>query len=251
MVQQVRRKILLINPNTNPAATQKILEGIQPYTNPDTKITCVNPEHGPQGIDTLLDCAISGLEAAKIIAANRGKYDAFIIACGADPGLDVCRQIASEPVVGIAEAAMFMACMLGYKFSMVTTAEEEIPQVEELVAHYGLTSRLASVKYIQMSTAELADREKMMGRLAEASKEAVREDHAEVIVLSGSVMAGSEKKLSEMIGVPVVVGAIAAVKMAESLIDYGQPTSKVYKYFQPKKLDRLLGYEEFLDVYSS
>jgi allantoin racemase len=250
MSSTMKRKILLINPNTNQDATLSISEGIKKYISPRTKIECTNPTDGPQGIDTLLDISIAQIEVAKIVAKNRDNFDAFVIACGADPGLDVCRQITDKPVIGIAEAAMHFACFLGYKFSMIASLEEEIPLVQELVDHYGLTEKLSSIRCIKMSTAELEDREEMFTRLAEASKIAVEQDHAEVIVLSGSVMIGSEKKLSKRIGVPVVVGAIAAVKIAEILIDYGQATSKIYKYFTPKKYDQLMGYEELLNVYS-
>lgn len=250
MLQEVKRKILIINPNTNPVATQIIELKLQPFVRPGTQIKCVNAENGPQGIDTYLDIAISSIEAAKIVAANRNDYDAFILACGIDPGLDACRQIVTQPVVGIAEAAMLLACTLGHKFSIITTLKEEIPQIEDLVARYGLSTRLTSIRPIQMTTAELADRKAMFNRIIEASQKAVLEDMAEVIVLTGSVMAGSQDEISKAIHVPVVVGLISALLLTEALLDYGSGTSKAYKYKQIVKMDRLLGYDEFQSVYS-
>jgi allantoin racemase len=250
MFREVNRKILIINPNTNPAATQIIESKLQPFVRTGTQLKFVNAENGPQGIDTCLDVAISSIEAAKIVAANRNDYAAFILACGIDPGLDACRQIVSQPVVGIAEAAMLMACMLGHKFSIIATLKEEIPQIEELVSRNGLQTRLASIRPIQMTTAELADRKAMFERIIEASRKAVEEDLAEVIVLTGSVMAGSQDEISQAVQVPVIVGLISALLLTEALLDYGQGTSKAYKYKQIEKMDRLIGYEEFQSVYS-
>ena len=245
------RRILVINSNSNQAATKQIEKGLAPYIKPGTEVSFTNAAAGPQGIDTHLDVAISAVETAKVVAANRGLYDAYIVACGADPGLDICRQIVDEPVVGLAEAAMLLACTLGYKFSIMASLEAEIPAVEEKVAHYGLASRLASVRAIELSTAELSDRDMLVKLMVEGARQAVKEDRAEVIVLTGSVMVGLEEKLSQELQVPVLTGMVSALKMAEALVDYGQKTSRAYKYRPLRKQDRLLGYDELQDVYSA
>lgn len=245
----MKRKILVINSNSNPAVTDVIRKGLAPYVEVGTALSFATAESGPQGIDTELDIAVSGVETAKIVAANRGGYDGYIVACGVDPGLDVCRQIVDEPVVGIAEAAMLMACLVGYKFSVLTNLDSGIPHMEQLVSHYGLTKRLASVRAIGMSTAELAGRDKLFRMLCEAARKAVRYDRAEVIVLTGSVMVGMETRMPDKIGVPVTIGAISALKMVESLIDSGLKTSRANMYRPVKKRDRLVGYETFQNVY--
>lgn len=249
MGSHMPQRVLVVNSNSNPMATEVIRVGLEPHIRRDTQVTYVTAELGPQGIDTDLDMAVAAVETAKLVAANRGAYDGFIIACGMDPGLDACRQIVGEPVVGLAEAAMLMACLLGNKFSILTTLDAGIPRVVELVAHYGLVSRLASVRAIEMSTSELADRELMFHRLHDAAKKTIQEDRAEVILLTGSVMAGLEARMAELVGAPVLAGLVCALKMIESLIDCGQKTSRAYRYRQLKKIDRLLGYERLQDVY--
>ena len=245
------KKILIINSNTSLAATKHIERGLAPYVKDGFEVTFVNAAAGPEGIDTLLDIGISALETARIIAANRGEFDAYIVACGADPGLDMCRQIVDEPVVGLAESAMLLACPLGYKFSIMTTLEAEIPIVQQLVNHYGLSARLASVRAIDMTTAELADRKTLFDLMVAGARQAVKDDRAEVIILAGSVMLGLEDKLSDAVQVPVLTGMVSALKMAEALVDYGQKTSRAYKYSTPDKHDKLTGYDDFQDVYSA
>lgn len=244
-------KILVINSNSNPMATKIIKESIPQYLSTrDLEIVFVNPEHGPQGIDTQLDIAISAVETVRIVALNREGFDAYIIACGSDPGLDACRSIVSAPVVGIAEAGMLMACTLGYKFSIIVNSEVDIPVNEERVRQYGLRDRFASARSIDMTTHELKDRRRMTERVAEVGRIAVERDRAEVIVLPGSVQIGMEFELADMIGAPVLSGMACALKMVEGLITFGQKTSQVRKYQQRKKLDMLAGYDDFQKVYS-
>ena len=87
------RKLLVINSNTSKAHTERIVTGCASHVSGDTQLTVVNTDAGPEGIDSLLDVAISGLETVRMIARNRDAYDAFIVACGMDPGLDVARQV--------------------------------------------------------------------------------------------------------------------------------------------------------------
>jgi allantoin racemase len=245
------RKLLVVNSNTSKAATERIVAGCAPHVSGDTQLTVVNTDAGPEGIDSLLDVAISGLETVRTIAANRDAYDAFIVACGMDPGLDVARQVTDKPVVGIAEAAMLMACTLGAKFSVLISMRSETAAMEELVRHYGLSSRLASVVAVEMTTAELIGGDRLQERLISAAHRAIDEDMAEVVVLTGSVMGGLEQVVTRQTGVPALSGMVCAIKLAENLVDLGVRTSHIYKYRTFDKLDRLVGYDDLQHVYSA
>ncbi len=246
----MNKNILMINSNSNPITTNWLQERIEKFVDPETKITVVNPDFGPQGVDTYMDWLIAGIETLKIVSSNKEKYDAFVIGCGSDPGLDACRQITTKPVLGLSESAMLMACPLGNKFSIISTRETQIPVLEQRVIQYGLRDKLASIRYIQMTTADLMNREELIKNTCEAAKIAVKKDRAEVIVLTGSLMLGTEKEISEASGVPVMLGVVCALKMAEIYISIGGTTSKAYKYQQVKKKDQLIGYQELREVYS-
>ena len=244
------RRILVINSNSNANTTQWVMRKLQPHAGKETEITCINPENGPRVIDTLIDMSIGALETVRLVARNKDRYDAFVIACGLDPGLDACRGIVKQPVVGIAEAGMLTACTLCRRFTVLTHTELSVSIVQDLVHHYGFGNRLASVRAINMSGAEMAGHGRMMQRMEEVSWQAVREDRAELIVLPGIHWVGLEKELSGKVGVPVLSGAVCALKMAEFLIDYGQQTSKAGPYHQIKKQDHLVGYDDLQDVFS-
>ncbi len=62
---------------------------------------------------------------------------------------------------------------------------------------------------------------------------AIREDHAEAIVLGCAGMAGLADDLAREHGLPVLDGVAAAVKLCESLVTLGLKTSKVGGYARP------------------
>jgi allantoin racemase len=246
------RKLLVVNSNTSARATEQIVAGCTPHIGRDTEVTYLNAEAGPQGIDSLLDVAVAGVETMRLIARHRDEYDAFVIACGLDPSLDAARQVTEKPVVGIAEAGMLLACTLGATFSILVNSRAQTTFARGVVRHYGLDSRLASVRAIDLTTAELiGSLEQVQDRVLAAAQRAIDEDLAEVIVLTGSVFGGMEQKLSPRLGVPVLSGLVCAIKLAQSLMDLGVRTSKVYTYRTPNKRDHMIGYDDLQEVYSA
>jgi allantoin racemase len=249
--------LLVVNPNTSPTATRHISEACNPYLRETTRATYVTAPAGAEAIDTPLDVAIAALEVGRIIAANRESYDAFVIAAGDDPGLDIARQFTDRPVVGIAEAGMLVACTLGARFSVFTALRCEVTKTAALVAKYGLSSRLASILTVEPAAGDavtsatlINDPRRSFERFATESERAIRDDMAEVIVMIGSVMAGLAQPLTERVGVPVLSGTICGVKLAETLAELQVKTSHAFTYDTPVKGDKLVGYPEFNALYS-
>ena len=114
-------KIKIINPNTTQAMTDGIREAALTVARPDTEIICVSPEKGPVSIENHHDEVYASVGVVEEVrkSANDG-IDAFITACYGDPGLYPAREVASVPVVGIAEASMHLATFVGHRFSVVT-----------------------------------------------------------------------------------------------------------------------------------
>ena len=65
---------------------------------------------------------------------ERRRADGFVLACFGDPGLDAARELAAGPVVGIAEAGMKTATLLGRGFSVVTTLSRTVGRAWDLAA---------------------------------------------------------------------------------------------------------------------
>ena len=96
---------------------------------PGTEIVAVNPVLGPASIEGFYDEAMS-LAGMLSVIRNAPAFDAVVIACFDDTGLDAARCLTAKPVIGIGEAAYHMASMISNKFSVVTTLARSVPALE-------------------------------------------------------------------------------------------------------------------------
>ena len=114
-----------------------------------------------------------------------------MLACFGDPGLAALKEIAKVPVVGMADASILQACAMGNRFSIVTGGERWKSMLEEFVASHGLSSRLASIRTVAPTGADIARNPKAaMALLAKGCTACVREDGADVVILGGAGLAG-------------------------------------------------------------
>jgi allantoin racemase len=85
-----------------------------------------------------------------------------------------------------------------------------------------------------MSTLEVdADPPGAIRAIVAEARKAVEMDHAEVICLGCAGMAGLEEAITTELGVPVVDGVGAAVRLAEAIVGLGLRTSKISTYAPP------------------
>lgn len=233
--EQAGHRILVVNPNTSAATTGRIAANARRAARPGTEIVAIDPDEGPELILGFFENQLATAELLRAVEArDPGSYDAIVVAAYSDAGLYGLRELVDVPVVGIAEASMLLAHPLGYRFTIVTFVDRLRPFLHELVRFHGFRDRLASIRIAEIAPGELRDEEgRPAPRLVEAARAAVEEDGAEVILLGGATLTGLDRVLAREIGVPVIDGVSAAVKVAEALLDYGLSTSKVGAFAPP------------------
>jgi len=208
--------------------TDHLRQELERIKRPDTELTVVCAERGPETIESAYDEAFAippTLERVK--KANQEDYHAIIIACFSDPGLEAAKEISKIPVIGIEESSLHMAAMLGAKFSVITPRRQRIPSKREHVHMRGLDYFLASVRSLDLSVAETdAEPEKTKKRVLEVAQKAVDEDGAEVIILGCAGMAGYAKEIERKLRVKVLDPSAVALKVAEAMADLGLTQSK-------------------------
>jgi allantoin racemase len=219
-------KILIINPNSDERMTEAMLKSAKHFADEDFEVACMSTPAAPKFIETYEDQIKAAPGMVKLLKNNEEEFDAFIIACHCDPNLDMMKEITKKPVVGIGEASMKIASMLGHRFSVVSTDKHSIPNKEALIRKYHLQDLAASVRAPSNEMKELTDEEKYFT----AARLAVEEDMAEVIVLGCAGMTGLDKRLQKELCVPVLDGVICALIIAAGLVKYGVSTSKIRRY---------------------
>jgi len=219
-------KILIINPNSSEEMTAAIQKAAEVFADGQFEVICKSTEGAPEFIETYEDQIKAAPGMIRLVRESEETFDAFIVACHCDPNLDVMKEITRKPVVGIGEASMKMASMLGHRFSVVSTAKHSIPNKEALVRKYHLQEVLASVKAPPEDMLGCGDEEKTLP----AGKAPRQEEMAEVIVLGCAGMAGLDKRIQAELGVPVLDGVVCALIIATGLVRYGVSTSKIRRY---------------------
>lgn len=231
-------RIVVINPNTTASMTATIGESARAVAGPGVSIRAVNPATGPVSIESHFDDAMSvpGV-LAEVAAAERSGVDAFVIACFGDPGLLAAREIASGPVIGIAEAAMRAAAYLGRGFSVITTLERTVGHTRDLAEAYGLGRQCLGVHATGIPVIELETDPEAYATVLGAARAALDTDGSDVIVLGCAGMADLCARLQHDLGVPVVDGVAAATVTARGLVEMGLRTSTRSEFAAPPEKD--------------
>lgn len=78
----------------------------------------------------------------KIMEAEKEGFDAAVVGCFEDPGVREAREVVNIPVIGIGEASMLLACMLGHRFGVVTANDwKVVTNLEVMIKLQGLQER--------------------------------------------------------------------------------------------------------------
>jgi allantoin racemase len=227
-------RILVVNVNTTASMTAAIASSARRYARADTEILATQPDWGPESVDTFMEGYLSAAAVVERVAAFDEPFDAVVLAGFGEPGREGLRELVDVPVLDVTDSAAAFACQLGYRYSVVTTLARSIPSIEQSLRNAGMLDRCASIRATDLEVLELEqDEQRTRDRMLAEARRAIDEDHAEVICLGCAGMAGVDKELERALGVPVVDGVVAAVKLAESLHEYGLKTSKVGAFAAP------------------
>jgi len=212
-------KLLILNPNTSEDVTKMVEDAAAIAAAPDTEFVVRTAKWGLPYIATRAEATIAGHVILEMLAEEHADFDAGIIAAFGDPGLGGARELFDIPIIGISEAAMLTACMLGRRFSIITFSPALQPWYEECIASHGLSGRCASIRALDDPFSSVGnvqlEKEELLLRLANL---AITEDGADVVIPAGTPLSGLARRLRDRIDVPVVDLIGSSVKQAELLV---------------------------------
>jgi len=211
--------ILLINPNTSQSVSELILAEARRAAAPDTQVRVLTAPFGVAYIETRFESLIGAYAAATLAAEHWEQHDAIVVAAFGDPGIDGLREALDIPVVGLTEAALMSACLLGKRFSIVAISRRITAWYRECVLANGLLDRLASIRSLDGPLQDIGRvQDDHTERLQALCLSAVEDDGADVIIIAGAPLAGLARSIKERIPVPVVDGVSSAVCHAQTLV---------------------------------
>ncbi|TVQ40305.1 MAG: Asp/Glu/hydantoin racemase [Geminicoccaceae bacterium] len=209
--------LLLVNPNTTAAITDRLVEEAQRVAAPGTTITGVTARAGFPYIETAAEAMIAAPAALEVIAENLDGHDAVILAAFGDPGLFELKRLLPVPVVGLAEAAMMTASATGYRFGIVSIASRMQAWYQKAVDQFGFHQRCVGFRFLDAPFERIEEVRDRYGERIFALADDLVAEGADSIVFAGAPLAGIAATSGVSLRVPAIDGTWAAVAQAEAL----------------------------------
>ena len=212
------------------AEIERRREYLQRHASNSTEIEMQSIPSGYASIESERDAVtvaphlIAGLQKAEADGASAG-----IVGCFSDPAIDAIRETVKMPVVGPGQSAITLALQLGDRYAVLTPLKNGHKRTIPHLRAQGLVERLACVRGIGVSVADLANEKSgSWESILATSRRCIEEDGADVLVMGCMSMAfmSVERELSKRLDVPVVNPVLAALKTAETLLDLGLSHSR-------------------------
>ncbi|KAJ5128921.1 uncharacterized protein N7443_006034 [Penicillium atrosanguineum] len=236
--------ILLVNPNSTEYMTKDCLKAIAPNLPPNVTVHGFTaPRPSPTAIESQTDAILSSeacLRAIKPIAHN---YDAFLVACfRAHPLIAVLKEEFIQPVLGIMEAAMYAARILGERMGILCMSARSGLVHGRAVSAYGFSEYFVGCEAVQLGVLELESRpkEEVHEVISNAMNRLVRDKGADCILLGCAGMAEMRsicEAVVEETGVRVLDGVGLGVQFLTGLIRERLGTAKS-GFYMDASIDR-------------
>jgi allantoin racemase len=148
------------------------------------------------------DCArAEPLVVDRARQAEREGYDAVVVSCMLDPGVDAARRAVAIPVIGVAEATIAIARMLGARPSRFFTRDIPVERLGD-------------------------DEEETARQLVAVGRSLVTGQGADVLVPNCSRLSPLALRLSTAVSVPVLPNEPIGLKVAELIATLGLRRSR-------------------------
>lgn len=213
------RHLLLINPNTSTATTERLAQTLRPRLPDDVQLVLRTATRGARYIACEASHAVAAaavLESwAEHLAQDEGQappLHGVLIGCFGDPGLFALRESSACPVTGLAEASFIEAARRG-PFAVVTGGARWQPMLQRLALGLGYGDRLLHIETVAPTGADMqADPQRALRHLAQACRAAARPGVASIIV-GGAGLAGYAQALQVHVELPLIDSAHAGLKV--------------------------------------
>jgi len=167
---------------------------------------------------------------AGYLQAEREGYDAAVPLGTLDLGVDGGRSLVDIPVIGPCEAMFHIAAQLGERFGVVCYHESVIPRQITQTRYYGMEPWIAGRRASGFKLKDIgANQGEMTKNFMAAARALIDQDGADVIIVHGITQCPVNLKpdwVSKELGVPVVEGIGAPIRMAAMMAGLGLKHSR-------------------------
>jgi allantoin racemase len=238
---------LILNPNTSEGMTTDIEATARRVFLPPWNCIVACAPAGPESLESWSDYYLASVAILPVVE-QYPNVDGIVLACFGDPGLYLLKESCSVPVVGIAEASISLAMLLGARFGILAGMRRAIELMDSMVRTYGLESRYAGTASLDMRVLDFAKERSATLSVLENASRRLRERGAEVVLLGCAGLTAFVQDLQAKVEMPVIDPVEAGCRMLQTLHTAQLNTSHIGLYSKPapqnmQRLERLFSPE--------
>lgn len=214
-------RLLLFNPNRSAHITERLVASAQGALGPGDTLCAVTGTAGPLVVRDAATLQAAEQEARRAVPPLMAQADALVLGVSLDGVIDELRaQLAPRYAVGMTEAAVATASLLGHRVGLLTLGPVLLPLYRARLQALLPDERIAALEAPELPQAFIPGRSgvapELLPELVAAARRLVAAG-ADSIVLAGAVLCGYERAIQAQVGRPVLDGVACAVHQLRAL----------------------------------
>jgi allantoin racemase len=206
--------ILVVNPNTSQEMTAAIDRMAQATAGLGASVVTIRSQNGPYTIEGALDAALATTGMLDVVAAYKAPFDAVVVACFSDPGVEALRLLVRVPVIGIGTASFMQAACLSQHFAIVTPVGGTQERYAAVATAMGLHKQFVGTYATPLAVADFeSDDPAVLETLVFHAEQAVK-DGADCLLFGCAGIADQIRNIEARVGVTCVASVAAGVSQA-------------------------------------
>jgi allantoin racemase len=214
--------ILVVNPNTSQEMTAAIDRMAQAAAGSGARVVTRRSHNGPYTIEGALDAALATAGRLEAVAAYNDDFDAVVVACFGDPGIEALRILVRVPVIGIGAASFMHAACLSQHFAVVTPVAGTRERYAAVAAAMGLERQFVGAYPTPLSVADFESDDPMVLETLVCHAEQAVKDGADCLLFGCAGISDQIHDLQARVGVTCVSSVAAGVNQAIACLHHGR-----------------------------
>ena len=156
----------------------------------------------------------------EVVAGYTAPFDAVVVACFGDPGVDALQWLVRVPVIGIGSASFKQAAFISRRFAIVTPSIGTPERYEAVTTAMGLKQQFLGTYATDLSVADFeTDTPEVIDTLTRFAQQAVQ-DGADCLLFGCAGIAHQIHEIQNRVGVTCIPSVAAAVSQAIACLQH-------------------------------
>jgi len=210
--------ILVVNPNTSEEMTVAIDRIAWEAAGSSANVVTRHSQQGPHTIEGPLDAALGVAGMLEVVGAYPYSFDAVVVACFGDPGVDALRLLVRVPVIGIGAASFIQAACISQRFAIVTPAVGTPERYAAVTAAMGVSRQFLGTYQTPLAVADFESGDPaVLDALVFHAQQAVK-DGADCLLFGCAGIAEQIREIEARVGVLCIPSVAAGVTQAVACV---------------------------------